>query len=59
MKQAIIVAKEIKRLKEAINKSASEKLITDYSKKIRSLIKDLKEYCGYKKLNYEKIMKEV
>lgn len=59
MKQAIIVAKEIKRLKEAINKSASEKLITDYSKKIRGLIKDLKEYCSYKKLNYEKIMKEV
>lgn len=57
MKQALKVVKEIERLKWAIYKTNSEHLITDYSKQTVKLIKELKTYCGYKKLNFNEVMK--
>ncbi|MBO5711884.1 MAG: hypothetical protein J6R47_03510 [Acholeplasmatales bacterium] len=57
MKQALKVVNEINKLKIEISISNSEKLITDRSKKIRTLIKDLKEYCSYKGINYNKLIK--
>lgn len=57
MKQALKVVKEIERLKGAIYKTNSEYLIKDYSKQAVKLIKELKEYCRYKKLNYNEVMR--
>ena len=58
MKQALKVAAEIERLQGAIEKTKSAHLKADYSKGIRRLTAELKEYCGYKKLNYNEVMKE-
>lgn len=58
MKQAMVVINEIKRLYAACIKSESNYLKTDYSKQIKKLKKDLKEYCGYKNLNYDKLCDE-
>ena len=57
MKQAQKVVKEIERLKWAIYKTNSEHLIRDYSKQTVKLIKELKEYCRYKKLNFTEVMR--
>lgn len=57
MKQALKVVEEIERLKGAIEKTESEKLKKDYSKGIRKLTAELKEYCWYKNLNFKKVMK--
>lgn len=57
MKQALKVVKEIERLKWAIYKTNSEYIIRDYSKQIVKLIKELKEYCKYKKLDYKEVMR--
>ena len=57
MKQALKVVAEIERLKGAIYKTNSEHLIRDYSKQTVKLIKELKEYCRYKKLNYNDVMR--
>lgn len=59
MHQALKVAVEIERLKRAIYKTNSEHLIKDYSKQTVKLIKELKTYCRYKKLNFKDIMKGV
>lgn len=47
---------EVRRVKIAINKSNSEKLITDYSKYLRKLIKELKYTCFCNKWDYKKLM---
>lgn len=57
MKQAQKVVAEIERLKGAIEKTKSEKLKNDYSKGIRNLTAELKEYCSYKKLNFNEVMR--
>ena len=57
MKQALKVVAEIERLKGAIEKTKSAHLKNDYSKGIRNLTAELKEYCGYKKLNFNEIIK--
>ena len=57
MKQALNVVKEIERLKWAIYKTNSEYLIRDYSKQTVKLIKELKEYCRYRKLDYNEVMR--
>lgn len=59
LKQALKVVDEIKRLKEAKERSKSVTLKNDYSKGIWNLTAELKEYCGYKNLNFKEIMKEV
>lgn len=58
MKQALKVVAEIERLKGAIEKTKSARLKNDYSKGIRNLTAELKEYCGYKKLNFNEVMRE-
>ena len=58
MQQALVVVNEIKRLYTACIKSKSPYLKRDYEKKIRSLKRDLKEYCFYRKFNYKKICQE-
>ena len=57
MKQALKVVQEIERLKAAKEKTKSAKLKNDYSKGIRNLTAELKEYCYYKNLNFERVMK--
>lgn len=57
MKQALKVVAEIERLKGAVEKTKSAHLKNDYSKGIRKLTAELKEYCGYKKLDFKKVMK--
>lgn len=59
MKQALLVAKEIKRLRTAINKSRSRYLINDYSKQVNYLTKELKFYCDNKGINFKELLKEV
>lgn len=56
MKQALIVVDEIKRLEESIAKSKSRYLTNDCSKNIYELKKELKEYCGYRGYDYEKLV---
>ena len=58
MKQAIIHYEEIKRLQEAVRKTKSEKLRRDYIKAIKRKKDELKEYCGYKGINLETVVKE-
>lgn len=55
MKQALVVVKEIKRLYEACECTNSKYLRNDYCKKLKVLKRDLKEYCSYKKINYERL----
>lgn len=59
MKQAQKVVEEINRMKGAIEKTNSAHLKNDYSKGIRTLTAELKEYCGYRKLDFNKIMRGV
>ena len=48
-KQRELFVNEIKRMKEAIKKTKSEKLKTDYLKAIKRMNKQLKIYDRYKK----------
>lgn len=57
MKQALKVVDEIERLKRATEKTKSTHLKNDYSKAIRRLTAELKEYCGYKKLDFNEVMR--
>lgn len=57
MKQALKVAAEIERLKGAIERTKSEKLKRDYSKGIRNLTAELKEYCGYRKIDFNELIR--
>ena len=59
MKQALKVVDEIKNLQAAINKSKSTKLKADYNKAIKRKRIELKEYCGYKDLNYMELIKQI
>lgn len=49
-------ANEIKRLKQAITRTKSKYLIKDYTKAIKRLERDLKEYCMYTGANYKEII---
>lgn len=55
MKQAKILIAEINRKKEAIGKTKSKHLITDYKKSIRSDISELKEYCKYRGIDFNEV----
>ena len=58
MKQAIKLASEIKHL-QATRCNGSSKHRHNYDKAIKRKVAELKEYCGYKKFNYDEIMKGV
>lgn len=55
MKQAIKVINEINRKREAIRNTKSTPLINDYSKSIKSDMLELKEYCRYKGIDFNKL----
>lgn len=55
MKQAMAVIKEIRRLYHGCAVTQSPYLKNDYTKKIKSLKRELKEYCGYKHFNYKEL----
>ena len=57
MKQALKVIEEIKADYKAINNSKSKFLINDKMKHIKRLKRELREYCGYKNLNYKELIK--
>lgn len=48
---------EIKRVKEALEKSQSPKFKNDYGKYLKRLKKELKAYCFCKGYNYQEIIK--
>lgn len=52
--QALIFVEEIRRKKEALKRNISKSLKADYTKSINSDLRELKEYCGYKGLNFER-----
>ena len=56
MKAAMRQVEEIRRLEEAINKTKSSYLINDYSKNIRTLKAELREYCVYRGFDYNKVI---
>ena len=58
MKQALKVVAEIKHL-ESVMYNGKSKHKNDCKKAIQRKKADLKEYCGYKKLNYNEIAKEI
>lgn len=57
MKQALILVEEINRKKAAIDKSDSIYLKSDYLKSITDDLRELKDYCKFKKISFEKIGK--
>lgn len=57
MKAAMRQVAEIKRVEEALQKTESKYLKRDYEKYLDTLKSDLKEYCGYRGIDYNKIMK--
>lgn len=57
MEQALKVVEEIKAYKRAIKKTPSVRAELQYSKKIRTLINELRYYCSYKKdVDFNKLM---
>lgn len=46
---------EIKRLKEEKSKSKSRYLISDYNKKIKEMITDLREYCKFRNFDFNEV----
>jgi len=58
MKQARILAKEIRRKQKALGETKSVYLMNDYAKSIYADINELKFYCKQKKLNFIEVMRE-
>jgi phage host-nuclease inhibitor protein Gam len=57
IKQAKDIKREIRELEAAIKKTDSPHLKRDYRKKINSLKEDLKDYCYFKNISYQEVMK--
>lgn len=57
MRAAMRQVEEIRRLEQAIGKTKSTYLINDYSKNIRTLKRELREYCGYRGFDYNEVIK--
>lgn len=55
MKQALKFIDEINRKKLALQKTKSKYLRHDYSKSIDQDIRDLKEYCNYKGIDFDEL----
>ena len=55
MKQIEKEIAEINRMRVAIKNTSSKYLIRDYNKAITQKIKDLKEYCYYRNINYNEL----
>ena len=59
MKQALKFIDEINRKLTAIKKTESPFLSTDYMKSINSDIAELKEYCNYRGLDFDKLKEKI
>lgn len=59
MKQAKILIDEINRKKEAVKKTNSQHLKRDYNKSIQADLRELREYCLYRGLDYYELIKGV
>lgn len=57
MRQALILVDEIKRKKEALKRKRSDCLINDYTKSIKRDMKELKDYCKFKGLDFGRLEK--
>lgn len=57
MKQALLFAADIKRMRAAIETTSSEYLIRDYKKAIKRKTKELKYYCACRGLDFEDVMR--
>lgn len=57
MKAAQRQVAEINRLKQAVEKTNSQYLKNDYSKNIKTLTAELREYCGWKGYDFTKVMR--
>lgn len=57
MKAAQRQVAEINRLKTAMEKTNSNYLKNDYSKRIKTLTNELKEYCGYRGFDFKRVIK--
>lgn len=55
MKQIEKEITEINRMRTAIKNTSSKYLIRDYNKSIAQKIKDLKEYCYYRNINFNEL----
>ena len=55
MKQIEKEIAEINRMRTAIKNTSSRYLIRDYNKAITQKIKDLKEYCYYRNINFNEL----
>lgn len=56
MKAAMRQVEEIDRLEKAISKTKSVYLKNDYMKNMRTLKAELKEYCGYRGFDYQRVV---
>ena len=59
MKQALKMIEEITRKKDALKSTSSKYLKRDYSRSIWSDLQELKEYCSYKGIDYESLIKQI
>ena len=57
MKQALSLVDEINRKNEAIRKTKSTYLINDYYKSIRSDMFELRDYCKFKGLDLNEVVR--
>ena len=55
MKQIEKEIAEINRMRSAIKNTSSKYLIRDYNKSIAQKIKDIKEYCKYRNINFNEL----
>lgn len=55
MKQIEKEIGEINRMRAAIKNTSSRYLIRDYTKSIAQKIKDIKEYCKYRNINFNEL----
>lgn len=55
MKQIEKEIAEINRMRAAIKNTSSKYLIRDYNKSIAQKIKDIKEYCHYRNIDFNEL----
>lgn len=55
MKQIEKEIAEINRMRAAIKNTSSKYLVKDYNKSIAQKIKDIKEYCRYRNINFNEL----
>lgn len=55
MKAIMREIEEINALKDEISKTTSKELVDEYRRAINRKKKDIKEYCGYKNIDYRSL----